>query len=109
MKTTVNKFDFVRAFDTADRGNNFSRPAREALFEYLEELEESSGEEMELDVIAICCDWSEYNTALEAAIEMGGYEASEGDEEEQEAEASEYLQDQTQFVAFDGGIVVQSF
>jgi len=30
MKTTVNKFDFVRAFDTADRGNNFSRAAREA-------------------------------------------------------------------------------
>lgn len=50
---------FVEAFSDMGRGNNFTRPAREALYEYLTEIEEDCGEEIELDVIAICCDYTE--------------------------------------------------
>ena len=62
MKTTVNEYEFVQAFDDMDRSANFSRPARFALYEYLTDLEEDIGEEIELDVIAICCDFTEYES-----------------------------------------------
>lgn len=58
MKITVTKNMFVEAFSDYGRGNNFTRPAREALYEYLTEIEEG-GEEIEFDVISICCDFSE--------------------------------------------------
>ena len=55
----VTETDFIRAFDECGRGNNFSFEAREALYEYLEDLSENLGEGIELDVIAICCEFSE--------------------------------------------------
>jgi predicted ArsR family transcriptional regulator len=58
MKTTVSIYDFRREFQ-AIRPNNFSYEGLGILFDYLEELGDSCGEEMELDVIAICCDFSE--------------------------------------------------
>ena len=61
MKTTVYKHEFVAAF-LAVRPDNFSMAGLEAMFDYFEEMEESCGDgyEMELDVIAICCEFSEY-------------------------------------------------
>ena len=58
MKQTINLYDFRTAFAQM-RPENFSYDGLKVLFEYLEELELSSGEEMELDVIGICCDFSE--------------------------------------------------
>ena len=55
----VTESDFIQAFDDYGRGNNFSIEAREALYEYLEDLSEITGEPIELDVIGICCDFSE--------------------------------------------------
>lgn len=71
MKTTVTVSDFHDAFRAYDRLDNFSYAGREALFEYLEEQEKDLGEEHELDVIALCCDFSEFGTALEAATDTG--------------------------------------
>jgi len=42
-----------------NRKTNFSYEGLEILFEYLEELEEGTDQEIELDVIALCCDFSE--------------------------------------------------
>ena len=58
MKTTVSLYDFRREFAEC-RPNNFSYEGLSILFDYLEELGDSCGEELELDVIAICCDFSE--------------------------------------------------
>ena len=58
MKTTVNVYDFHREFELI-RPNNFSRAGLNVLFDYFDEYEQESGEEMELDVIAICCDFTE--------------------------------------------------
>lgn len=59
MKTSNLSYgDFHRAFKAYDRLNNFPTGLRQ-LFDYLEEYEESTGEEIELDVIALCCDFSE--------------------------------------------------
>jgi len=38
----------------------FSVAALETLFEFYEELSESIGEDMEIDPVAIRCDWGEY-------------------------------------------------
>ena len=58
MKTTVNFYEFRDAFQSI-RPDNFSYEGLQVLFDALEEIEESSGQEMELDVIALCCDFSE--------------------------------------------------
>ena len=60
MKQIISKNQFVKAFDDAGRGNDFSIQGREALFDFFEELESDTGEEIELDVVAICCEFSEY-------------------------------------------------
>jgi hypothetical protein len=59
MKQTIDIRDFHRAFETMGRGEQFSYDGRKALFEYLEQLEDECGTEIELDVIALCCDFSE--------------------------------------------------
>ena len=64
MKQSVNIYDFERAFKRCER-DNFSYDGLKALFEYLEEYEEDTGDEVELDVIALCCDYMEYDSLNE--------------------------------------------
>lgn len=102
MKTTVNSHQFVESFRACGRESQFSRAALFALFEYLEEYENSTGTELELDPIGICCEWAEYSSAREAASEYG-FEAEDDDEAEM------WLGRKTTVVQFDGGLVVQQF
>ena len=71
MKKTINFYDFEKAFSNAGRANQFSYEGQRALFEYLEEYEDSTGEEIELDVIAICCEYVEYDSLEEFQLEYG--------------------------------------
>ena len=41
------------------RPNSFSYEGLEVLFDYLEEVSDDTGEPVELDVIAICCEYEE--------------------------------------------------
>lgn len=66
MKQTINFSQFIDAFNDR-RPTNFTYDGLHALFEYLEELEDSTGEELEFDVIALCCDFIEYANAEEYA------------------------------------------
>ena len=112
MKKTVNSSDFVDAFRGHDLMDQFSYEGLRALFEYLEELEElesGTSEEMELDVIAICCEFNEYATATEAAAEHGWEADAEADEDDNEEAALEWLQGQTTVIPHEKGIIVQSF
>ena len=59
MKTSINKYEFRDSFKRMNRENNFSYEGLGLLFDYFEEYEESTGEEIELDVIEICCEYSE--------------------------------------------------
>lgn len=59
MKQTINRYQFHDAFKNMNRSDNFSYNGLDKLFEYFGEYEDSTGEEIELDVIAICCEWSE--------------------------------------------------
>ena len=59
MKQTVNEFMFMEAFKEMDRMDNFTPEALRSLYSFLQSKEEDTGEESELDVIALCCDFSQ--------------------------------------------------
>jgi hypothetical protein len=59
MKTTLTTSQIVNALG-ADKNANWSYQGASALAEYLEEIEGDTGEELELDVVAIRCDYSEH-------------------------------------------------
>ena len=55
---TINRYDFHRAFNEL-RPGNFSYDALDLLFDFFESIEEGTGEQIELDIITICCEFSE--------------------------------------------------
>ena len=58
MKQTIGFYEFRKAFESL-RPDNFSYEGLSLLWDYFEQYEEDTGEEIELDVIAICCEYSE--------------------------------------------------
>jgi len=56
---TVGFREFNQAFVNSNRSNNFSSVGLELLFSMLSEYSDSSGENLELDVLGFCCDYSE--------------------------------------------------
>lgn len=113
MKKSVNLHTFRESFRTMGRQANFSWQGLEALFDYLEKLEDDIGEELELDVIGLCCDYSEHDSAREAAQEYG-WSATDRDEDESEEDYSEraedealkWLWDRTSVIEVPGGSVI---
>jgi len=109
MKTTVNVHEFRQAFKDYGRNSNFTYDGLAALFDYLEQYEEDCGEEIELDVVALCCEYSEHDNAKEAAEQCCFEPDEEDDEDEQEAAAMKYLEDRTQVITFDSGVIIQDY
>jgi hypothetical protein len=94
MKQTINFSDFVDAFRAYDRYDQFGYQALMVIFEYLEEYEESTGEELELDVVAICCEYATDNwmdIAANYSIEIDENE----NEDEQKQQVIDYLNENT--------------
>jgi hypothetical protein len=54
---TIDYTDFRRAFERMGRSRQFKN--LEWLYDYLEELYDSTGDNYELDVIALCCEFTE--------------------------------------------------
>ena len=79
---TVTACSFIDAFRRMDRMDQFSYDGLRALYDYLEQLSDDVGENIELDVVALCCDYAEYDSALEAAKSYGFEPDSEDDSEE---------------------------
>lgn len=102
---TVDFSDFVREFEAYGRQKNFTHSGIRALFDYLEELSEDMGSSYELDVIQLCCEYSE-DTWQEIAgnygIELSEFE---GDEEKIEA-VRDYLESETSIIGENDGLFV---
>ena len=117
MHITVNSSIFADAFSYMGRDDQFSCTGLNALFAYLEDFEQKEGEDLELDVIGLCSDFTEYVTAVEAASDYGfttelesdDYEDVESYEEAKENEALEWLQDRTEVILFNSGLIIQNF
>tara|TARA_R100000808_G_C2121191_1_gene132442 strand:- start:216 stop:590 length:375 start_codon:yes stop_codon:yes gene_type:complete len=103
MKQTVNSYDFEQAFRNAGRfggeNDNFSYQGLQLLFDYLAGWEEDTEEEIELDVIALCCEFTE--ATKEELIANFGEEIglhSLNNEEEDDEQIEEYLNENTMYV-----------
>ena len=112
MITTVSQTDFVDAFRDMGRQDNFSYNGLNALYDYFEDYSEDTGESIELDVIALCCEYSEHDSALACVTDLG-YRCTDinesNDDGENEAIALDYLRDNTQVIEFNGGIIIAGF
>ena len=64
----INEADFISAFKSI-RPENFSYEGLKSLYGYFEELSEDQN--IELDVIAICCDFTEYDSLAEFNRDYG--------------------------------------
>ena len=85
MYQLINKHSFRDAFHNMGRGEQFSYEGLTILFDSLEQYESDADQKMELDVIALCCDFSEM--ALDEI--KASYDIEEGED------AEEFLSDNT--------------
>ena len=96
---------FADMFNQYGRGDQFSYDGLIALFDYLDELSESLGQDMKIDVIGLCCEYSEYDD-LEDLADAYNQEFTEEqlqDVEQHKAEILEYFTDNTQVIEVKGG------
>lgn len=117
MYKIINEDSFVLEF-LEIRPNQFSKNGLYALYNYFTE-QENDVKDIELDVIAICCEYTEYSTALECADNYGYEEAVDLEPygsldlievaELEEKQALQWLKDRTSVIEFDGGIIINNF
>jgi len=82
--------------------DSFSYAGAVALVEYLEESEEGTGQDMELDPIGLRCQFDEYANFKEAYLDrFAGEEITED-------EAKDYFDENTVSLTFEGGVIIDS-
>ncbi len=86
-----------------DDNANWSFNGAQALVEYLEAIEEDTGEDIEFDLVAIRCDYSEYKDLAQYA------EARTNLENADDGVIREYIEDRGVLIDFNGGIIVSNF
>lgn len=97
----VNFEDFRDAFRNYNRLDNFSYEGARVLFDYLDQLSDDTGKNYELDVIGLCCEFTEMSED-----EVRAYYPIDPDDD-----VEDYLQDNTIVcgVFEDGGDTVYVF
>lgn len=60
MIIEVNRHMFVQEFRDI-RPHNFSIDGLDALFDYINDFEEDTGEQIKFDVISLCCEFQQYD------------------------------------------------
>ena len=104
----LNKSWFIDRFNEMGRSDNFSYEALETLYDYYEEYSQQTGEDYHLDVIAICCDWSEDSYA--DIINNYGLDIDDcEDEEDVDTVVEEYLEENTTYFKVGDKLLYQSF
>ena len=103
IKKTVSFYEFCDSFGDSYK-DNFSYHGKRALFDYLEQLSEDIGEDIELDTVALCC---EYQEVLEQDIPCKAeeyyefsYSSEDLEEEEKIQEAKDFLQNHTTVIEY---------
>lgn len=105
MIQTISEHQFIDAFRTHERKDSFTYKGKQALYDYLTDLEEDTSTPIELDIIALCCEYSEYGSLEEI---KSTYDILSGVETLREA--IDILQDHTQIICADEDcILIQQF
>lgn len=100
MKQSINFCQFTDAFRDHGREDNFSYNGLKSLFEYFEQWGEDCGEDVELDVVAICCEFTEYEDL----------EEFHGNYDKEDYPDLETLRDHTQVIEIDAdAFIIQDF
>ena len=113
MKNTLNTHDITNAL-LNDKYAAWSYNGAKALAEYLEQYEEDCGIELELDVVAIRCTYTECEDLLEWARSYflnSQFKELFGDLEEDDLdeEIAQYIEERGQLIEFEGGVIVSEF
>jgi hypothetical protein len=116
IKTITWDYEFANWLKKSDNySNNFTFTGANALQAYLDELSDDTGENIEFDPIAWCVEYTEYKSALEAYNQQHGEDEfikvdEDNTEENANAQALEWLQDNTSVVELDnGGVIIADF
>ncbi len=97
MITYVTQSEFIDTFrNSHGYKNNFSYDGLIALFEYLEDLEDSTGEQINFEMIGLCCDYTEYKNTEEFINDYQDYQ------EMSYTEVMSVLREETQVIEFEG-------
>mgnify|MGYP003661338073 FL=1 len=98
MKQSISESYFVDEI-VKDEYNSISVQGARALFDYLEEYERDSGQDIEFDLVAIRCDFSEYEN-LDAVLD-----------DYDNIKTLEDLQDNTTVIEIEGSdrLIIQAF
>jgi hypothetical protein len=100
MKTQVNFSDFCDAWRAHDRNNSFSYAGKRALFDWLEEYEADTGQEQELDIVALDCDFVEYENLADF----------HNDYDKEDYPTENDISDNTMLIPVEGdGFIIQNF
>lgn len=94
---TIDIYKFRRAFTDYNRADQFSYEGLGALFDWLEEMTEDTHKPYELDVIGLCCEFTEYSDLAEIKEAYNTINTIDD------------LHDRTYAIVFDGGIIIQDF
>ena len=104
MKQTINFSTFQTAFQ-AIRPNNFTYEGLTALFNWIEQQEQDTGEEQELDVIALCCDFTE-STYAEVVNDYDLSDEEFQNPDEMPQAVIDFLNDETIIVGYDDNTII---
>lgn len=104
MKQTINLSQFRDEFQSI-RPNNFSYEGLEILYDYIDEMIP----DYDLDVIELCCDYSE--ESIEELIRSYSIDCDGIEDDEIDAHVLDYINDHSIVlgVTYDGSIVYQNF
>lgn len=98
----VTFYDFLEEFKNHGREDQFSYEGKKAIFDYLEELSEDIGQPIELDIVGICCDFTEYDSIKDF---INDYSYSIGD-----AKSTEDIEYYTTVIPIDNqSFIIQNF
>jgi hypothetical protein len=86
---------FCDAFRAHGRQHQFSYQGKRALFDFLEDYEDQTGQAVELDVVGLCCDYVEMTTAEV----LDCYTVDIGDDEDTDEAVTEWLSQATLLVS----------
>ena len=99
MNQSITKCQFHDKFRDMGRGEQFSYEGKNALYDWLEELAEDTGQEYSLDVIALCCEFTEY-------ADLEEFQADYGDD----CETMEDIENSTIVIPISGdSFIIQQF
>jgi len=94
-----------------DKNAGWSRFGALALAEYLEDIEQETGEEVELDIVALRCDYSEHASLLAWALDYFGGEscALESLPSLEDESIRDYISERATLIEFSSRIIVSNF